>query len=189
MVSTRYSSNHSGCNSGSNTGGNGSSSSSSGNGNGNGLLNPFKATKKFFKKIYDTATLPSRLHSKVLASSVIEQNEIPTTSISSSSKYSFFDASYSLELPDDDEPSYQYDYDIINSNTTNSCIIANHDSNSAPLIMKPVRVIEDTMNNDSGLSRSISSNDSQKTSSGDFRSWNEVFNHLKREMVLVISHN
>ncbi|VDO42400.1 unnamed protein product [Onchocerca flexuosa] len=43
-------------------------------------------------------------------------------------------------------------------------------------------MLMDDITNDSGLSRSISSNDSQKTSCGDFRSWNEVFNHLRREM-------
>uniref|UniRef100_A0A0R3RNG6 Uncharacterized protein n=1 Tax=Elaeophora elaphi TaxID=1147741 RepID=A0A0R3RNG6_9BILA len=59
--------------------------------------------------------------------------------------------------------------------------MVSNDSDSAPSLVKPMLVIDDAMN-DSGLSRSISSNDSQKTSSGDFRSWNDVFNHLKREM-------
>ncbi|VDM08001.1 unnamed protein product [Wuchereria bancrofti] len=174
MSSTRYS-NHSG---GSIGNSNGTHRAYGSNGNSGGLLNPFKATKKFFRKIYDTATLPSRLHSKVLASSVTDKNEIPTTSISS--QYSFLDASYSLEIPDD-EQSYQYDNDITNQDVTNSSTTVNHDSDLAPSAMKPIMITDDTMN-DSGLSRSISSNDSQKTSFGDFRSWNEVFNHLKREM-------
>lgn len=55
--------------------------------------------------------MPGRLHSKVLASSVTEeQNEIPTTSLIR--KHSFVDASYSLELPDDELPD-QYDNDDI----------------------------------------------------------------------------
>ncbi|VIO93612.1 Uncharacterized protein BM_BM9744 [Brugia malayi] len=174
MSSTRCS-NHSGGNIGSS---NGTHRGYGTNGSSGGLLNPFKATKKFFRKIYDTATLPSRLHSKILASSVIEKNEIPTTSVSS--QYSFLDASYSLEIPDD-EPSYQYDNDITNQDATNCSTTVNHDSDLAPSALKPFIITDDTMN-DSGLSRSISSNDSQKTSFGDFRSWNEVFNHLKREM-------
>ncbi|CAG9536394.1 unnamed protein product [Cercopithifilaria johnstoni] len=168
MTSSRYSNYPGGIggNSGSNVGG-------------GGLLNPFKATKKFFKKIYDTATLPNRLHSKVLASSVTEQSEIPTTSLSP--QHSFLDASYSLELPDDELPDQCDHNSIANQDATNSCIIASHDFDSTPSTMKPMPIIDDPMN-DSGLSRSISSSDSQKTSSGDFRSWDDVFNHLKREM-------
>ncbi|VBB34618.1 unnamed protein product, partial [Acanthocheilonema viteae] len=170
MSSTRYSNYSDGI----------SGNGSNGNSSGGGLFNPFKATKKFLKKIYDTATLPSRLHSKVLVSSVTEQSEIPTTSLSS--EQSFLDASYSLELPDDELPD-QYDANnIANQDTTNSCIFTSQGSDSAPSIMKSMIVVDDAMN-DSGLSRSISSSDSQKTFSGDFRSWNDVFNHLKREMV------
>ncbi|VDM91982.1 unnamed protein product, partial [Onchocerca ochengi] len=129
-------------------------------------------------RIYDTATLPGRLNSKILASNVAEQDEIPSTSLSS--QQSFTDASYFLELPDD-EQSYQDNHDIDNQNVINSCNMVSHDSNPAPAKMKPVMLMDD-ITNDSGLSRSISSNDSQKTSCGDFRSWNEVFNHLRREM-------
>ncbi|VDO66341.1 unnamed protein product [Onchocerca flexuosa] len=86
-------------------GGNNSSGSSG------GLLNTFKATKKFFKKIYDTATLPGRANSKILVSNATEQDEIPTTSLSL--QQSFIDASYSLELPDD-EQSYQDNHDNAN---------------------------------------------------------------------------
>ncbi|MCP9261353.1 hypothetical protein DINM_004725 [Dirofilaria immitis] len=171
MSSTRYN-NHHGYD------GDSIDNGSSGGGVSNGLLNPFKATKKFFK-----TTLPGRLHSKLLASNVVESNEIPTTSISS--ERPCIDASYSLELPDDDQDyqydNYQYNQDIANQDATNSCIIANNDSDSAPSIMKLSMLTDDAMN-DSGLSRSISSNESQKTSYGDFRSWNDVFNHLKREM-------
>ncbi|OZC07818.1 hypothetical protein X798_05128 [Onchocerca flexuosa] len=153
-------------------GGNNSSGSSG------GLLNTFKATKKFFKKIYDTATLPGRANSKILVSNATEQDEIPTTSLSL--QQSFIDASYSLELPDD-EQSYQDNHDNANQNVISSYNIASHDSNPASTKIKPVMLMDD-ITNDSGLSRSISSNDSQKTSCGDFRSWNEVFNHLRREM-------
>ncbi|VDK85270.1 unnamed protein product [Litomosoides sigmodontis] len=139
----------------------GDSCSTGGSSSGGGLLNPLKATKKFLKKIYDTATLPNRLHSKGLAATVTEQqNEIPTTSL----------------LPVNS---------IFDANAANSSVTAvSYDFHSAPLSapLKQATAIPDDSVNDSGLSRSISSSESQKTSSGDFRSWNDVFNHLKREM-------
>uniref|UniRef100_A0A915Q5L6 Uncharacterized protein n=1 Tax=Setaria digitata TaxID=48799 RepID=A0A915Q5L6_9BILA len=139
----------------------------------NGLLNPFKATKKFLKKIYDSATLPSRTHSK---GSVSERNDIPTTS--RSTEHSFLETKYAAELPFN-EQNYECGRNITSGTYA---FDTNHSSIIAPSTVKPTMLIDDTMN-DSGLSRSISSSDSQKTSSGDFRSWNDVFNHLKREMV------
>ncbi|VDN17896.1 unnamed protein product [Gongylonema pulchrum] len=65
------------------------------------------------------------------------------------------------------------------SNTVST--FAGYDHDSTPSTMKSIIVTDDTMN-DSGLSKSVSSSDSQKTSFGDFHSWDEVFEHLKREM-------
>uniref|UniRef100_A0A0R3RKW7 Uncharacterized protein n=1 Tax=Elaeophora elaphi TaxID=1147741 RepID=A0A0R3RKW7_9BILA len=107
MSSARFTTtNHTGGAYNANSGG----SSNIGGGGGGALLNPFKATKKFFKKIYDTATLPNRLHSKGLTLNVTEQSEIPTTSLSS--QHSFLDASYSLEIPDEELPDQDDDNNI-----------------------------------------------------------------------------
>ncbi|VDN20951.1 unnamed protein product [Gongylonema pulchrum] len=58
------------------------------------------------------------------------------------------------------------------SNTAST--LAGYDHDSTPSTMKSIIVTDDTMN-DSGLSKSVSSSDSQKTSFGDFHSWDEAY--------------
>uniref|UniRef100_A0A915AQZ9 Schwannomin interacting protein 1 C-terminal domain-containing protein n=2 Tax=Parascaris univalens TaxID=6257 RepID=A0A915AQZ9_PARUN len=132
----------------------------------NGSINALKATKKFFKKIYDSATLPGRAHTKASSSNIHTDN---TTNISSGP---FFEICYSSNLNDEE----RYDNELGYVPSLVHCV----DHDSTPSTLKSAT--DDPMNDDSILTKSISSNDSQKTSSGEFHSWAEVFDHLKQEM-------
>ncbi|KHN75436.1 hypothetical protein Tcan_13893 [Toxocara canis] len=135
--------------------------------NSSGSLSALKATKKFFKKIYDSATLPGRSHAKASTSDV----QIESAAIIPSRP--FFEIRYSSDL--DDEDRYNSELGFGQFPSLMQCT----DHDSTPSTLKSTT--DDPMN-DSLLTKSISSSDSQKTSSGEFHSWAEVFDHLKREM-------
>uniref|UniRef100_A0A0M3IN52 BMERB domain-containing protein n=1 Tax=Ascaris lumbricoides TaxID=6252 RepID=A0A0M3IN52_ASCLU len=132
-----------------------------------GSISALKATKNFFKKIYDSATLPGRAHTKASSSNIHTDN---TTNISSGP---FFEICYSSDLNDEERYDNELGYGQFPS------LVQCMDHDSTPSTLKSTT--DDPMN-DSILTKSISSNDSQKTSSGEFHSWAEVFDHLKQEM-------
>lgn len=138
---------------------------------GGGSLNPLKATKKFLKKIYDSATLPGRSY---LKASIPNKTTRPEILIATTSPTLPFVNVHNATTV------------LHDAQTCSTNLNTRSDLDSTPSMIKSrgtFHSVADSNNtvNDSNLLKSISSNDFQNKSD-DFRSWDDVFYHLKREM-------
>uniref|UniRef100_A0A0N5AWE1 SAP domain-containing protein n=1 Tax=Syphacia muris TaxID=451379 RepID=A0A0N5AWE1_9BILA len=137
-------------------------------------LNAIAATKRFLKMLYDTATISNRARNK----------NVPTTDVSAAlgltgtiyqTPKPFFEIRYSSDM-DDSDP-IDHDYNNVR------LALRNEDCESTPSTMKSTDT-DDSMNS-SSITKSGCSLESRRTSFSDFRTWAEVFEHLKKEIVAI----
>ncbi|VDN53089.1 unnamed protein product [Dracunculus medinensis] len=130
----------------------------------NSSINALKATKNFFKRLYNSATLPVRSNKPVISKALVD----------SSLNGPQFEIRNSSNVNNEEEEQRYCEYEVNQDSTT--CITTDNES-----ISSTIKDIADEPMNDSVFRKSFNSTCSSNFSA-DFHSWSEFFDHLRKEI-------